>query len=118
MLKKIALTLALVALASSAFAAASAFTAMAPPSGINFAPSKNVTLGYQGDTGGGAGSVNVVYTIGSKNTAGDKIFATTSATTAIVFKTGLAGTALQSTDGTAPPATPSDSSYDSSFSIL
>ena len=84
MLKKIVLTLAMVAFAANAFAASSfaLSTTTSWPAAISFVPSKSVVLGYESGTGGGAGTPSV-YSIGSKNTAGDKIFGTTSASTAI-----------------------------------
>jgi len=114
MLKKIVLTLAMVAFAANAFAA-SAYEAM--PTTIAFVPSKSVVLGYQAAAPSGGGN-KAMYTIGSKNTAGDKIFATTSASTAIVWKAGLAGSTLAATDGTSIPSEVSDSRIDSGFSVL
>jgi hypothetical protein len=115
MLKKIVLTLAMVAFAANAFAASNfalvyGSSGNSPPSGLNFVPSKSVDLGYQADaptTGNKS-----VYTIGSKNKAGDKIYATTSASTAVVWKSATAGAALQATDGTTLPTTPSNSAID------
>lgn len=115
MLKKIALTLAMVAFAANAFATSN-FTTIygasggTPPAGLNFVPSKSVDLGYQADVPASGNKSR--YTIGAKNKAGDKIYATTSASTAVVWKAGVAGAALIATDGTTLPATPSDSAID------
>lgn len=121
MLKKIALTFALVAFAANAFAASN-FSPIygigknSPPAGINFMPSKNVLLGYQGDALGGTNLI--VYSIGSKNTAGDKIFGATSASSAVGAKTGSAGAELGATDGPTFPSTTSDSALDNGFTAL
>jgi hypothetical protein len=119
MLKKIIITLALVAFAANAFASTTLVLSGGTswPTTIAFVPSKSVTLGYE-TSAGGAGGTNSVYTIGSKNTAGDKIFATTSASTAIVWKAGNAGTALAAGDGTTIPSTVSDSRIDTGWSVL
>lgn len=121
MLKKIALTLAMVAFAANAFAASS-FTSLygigtsSPPAGITFMPSKNVLLGYQPSALGGTNFI--VYTIGSKNSAGDKIFGATSASSAVGAKTGSAGAALAAGDGPSLPTTSSDSALDNGFTAL
>ena len=112
MLKKIVLTLALVGLAANAFAAAS----ITIPAGITFVPSKNVILGYNPDVLGGVSKV--VYSIASKNTAGDKIYGATSASSAIGFKVSSAGTTLATGDLPTPPTTISDSTLDNGFSVL
>ena len=112
MLKKIALTFALVAFAANAFAASNFSTLYGigtsnPPSGITFMPSKNVLLGYEPSALGGTNYI--VYSIGSKNTAGDKIFGTTSASSAVGSKTGSAGASLGATDGPTLPTSTSKS---------
>jgi hypothetical protein len=112
MLKKIALTLALVAFAANAFAGTLALTA---PTGITFVPSKNVVLGYEASNL--SGNSNVVYAIASKNTAGDKIFGATSASSAIGVKAGTPGTSLAAGDGPATPSSISDSAL-AGFSVL
>ncbi|NVN99052.1 MAG: hypothetical protein HXX17_06975 [Geobacteraceae bacterium] len=112
MLKKITLTLAIIAFAATAFAGTAT---IAVPAGITFVPSKNVDLGYLPDTLGGTSSV--VYAIGSKNNAGDKIFGATSASSAIGFKTGVPGNALVAGDVPAAPTTISDSAL-AGFSVL
>lgn len=123
MLKKIALTLAMVAFAANAFAASSFSTIYGasggtPPAGLNFVPSKSVDLGYQADAPSSGNKS--VYTLGAKNKSGDKIYATTSASTAIVWKPGVAGAALAAGDGTTLPTSPSDSAIDASggWSVL
>lgn len=121
MLKKIALTLAMVAFAANAFAAASTLAIYGigkntPPTGINFMPSKNVLLGYYGNALGGTNLI--VYSIGSKNSAGDKIFGATSASSAVGVKTGSAGAELAAGDGPGYPSTTSDSALDNGFSAL
>lgn len=112
MLKKIVLTLAIVAFAANAFAAAtlSSTTDAFKNLGINFTPSKSVVLGYEAGVGGAAaGSTNSTYSIASKNTAGDRIYGTTSASTAIVQSVASAGAALGNTAHPTLPTTPSDS---------
>lgn len=125
MLKKIALTLAMVAFAANAFAASNfAGTGGAlygigtsnPPAGITFMPSKNVLLGYEPSALGGTNFI--VYSIGSKNSAGDKIFGATSASSAVGTKAGAAGAALAATDGPSLPTTSSDSALDNGFTAL
>jgi len=111
MLKKMIITLALVAFATNAFAALS----LTIPAGITFVPSKNVTLGYEPSNL--SGTSNVVYAIGSKNTAGDKIYGATSASSAIGYKTGVPGNELGTGDGPIPPTTISDSAL-AGFSVL
>jgi len=108
-MKRIALTIAMLAFAANAFAATT--FSSTPMAGITFIPSKNVTLGYDAGVAGatGTGATNVVYSIGSKNTAGDRIFATTSASSAIVQAVSAAGVVLATTDLPTKPSTSSDS---------
>jgi hypothetical protein len=111
-MKRIALTIAMVAFAANAFAAAVSTTfSSSPMAGITFIPSKNVTLGYSADAAGatGAGATNVVYSIGSKNQAGDRIFVTTSASSAIAQAVSAAGVVLATTDLPTKPSSSSDS---------
>lgn len=98
MLKKIALTIAILSIAANSFAAATAATgpllssdAGYATAGIKFVPSKSVTLGYGSGipAGSASGSTPSVYSICSKNKAGDMTFATTSASTAIAKSPAL-----------------------------
>lgn len=109
-MRKIVLTLAIVAFASSAFAAATTFDTT-PMAGITFVPSKNVKLGYNAGAGTGAatGSSNIVFSIGSKNTAGDRIYGATSASSAVAQSVSNAGVSLATTHLPTLPSTPSDS---------
>jgi hypothetical protein len=112
MLKKIAVIIAIVAFATNSFAAAilSSTTDAFKNLGIAFTPSKSVVLGYEGGIGGAvAGSTKSTYSIASKNTAGDRVYGTTSASTAIVQSVGAAGQSLTDTDHPTLPTTPSDS---------
>ena len=109
-MKKIILTIAILAMAANAFAADTVYpgsTGAAPPAGITFMPSKNVSLGYTPDALGGTDMV--VYSIASKNNAGDRIFGGTSASSAVAQSASSAGTVLQSTDRPDVPGTVSDS---------
>lgn len=111
MLKKIALTLALLAFAANAFATAVSVSGGSGwPTAITFVPSKSVTLGYLSGYPTGVTTGNFsVYSIASKNSAGDKIYATTSASTAIVQSIGIAGSALVTGNVPNLPNTTSDS---------
>lgn len=112
MLKKIVLTIAIVAFAANAFAAATAAvcsTASTWPTTITFVPSKSVVLGYESGLPSGASGNNSIYAIASKNKAGDKIFATTSASTAVVQAAATTGSDLVVGDIPDLPATTSDS---------
>jgi len=112
MLKKIVLTIALVAFAANSFAAVTAACVSGTsgwPSVITFVPSKSVVLGYESGLGGAASGNNSTYAIASKNSAGDKVFATTSASTAIVSKVAITGAALTTADIPDLPASTSDS---------
>jgi len=108
-MKKIFLTIAILAMASNAFAAGAMVykSGGTPPIGITFMPSKNVFLGYTPDKLGGAD--NVVYSISSKNTAGDRIFGGTSASSAVAQSVSSAGTELKNTDAPDVPKSVSDS---------
>lgn len=111
-MKKIILILAIVSFAANAFAAATlSSTADAfKNKGISFVPSKSVVLGYEAGVGGAAaGSTNSTYSIASKNTAGDRVFATTNASTAVVQSVAIAGSSLSDSDHPTLPASPSDS---------
>jgi hypothetical protein len=115
MLKKIVLTLAIVAFSANVFAYNTTPTAACLSNGtwptvITFVPSKSVVLGYHSGlpTGVSAGN-NSLYSIGSKNKAGDLIFATTSASTAIVKAAGQTGADLATTDIPNLPGTTTDS---------
>jgi len=110
MLKKIVLTLAMVAFAANVFAATAA--TIVTPVAIKFVPSKNVTLGYEASAGSAAAAgttSNSVYAIASKNTAGDKCFATTSSSSAIVWRDAGAGAALTIDSIPDLPSSPTDS---------
>lgn len=107
-MKKIIITLAILAFASSAFAATVYEAGGTPPSGITFMPSKNVKLAY--DAGAITAGDNVVYSIASKNTAGDRIFAATSSSSAVAQSVSTAGTSLATTHLPTKPTTASDSS--------
>jgi hypothetical protein len=119
MLKKIALTIAILALAANSFAAATVVTGPVLSSeagyataGIKFVPSKSVVLGFQSGVpaGSGSGSTPSVYSIASKNKAGDLTFATTSASTAIVKSAVLgAGSDIATTHIPTLPADANDS---------
>jgi hypothetical protein len=108
-MKKIILTIAILAMASNAFATAAMTYAAGgtPPAGITFMPSKNVSLGYV--SGAITSGDNVVYSIASKNTAGDRIFGATSASSAVAQSVSTAGTALATTSPPSLPTTSSDS---------
>lgn len=113
MLKKIVLTIALVAFAANAFAAPTGACVSGTgtwPTAITFVPSKSVLLGYKSGlpTGVSSGN-NSLYAIASKNKAGDLIFATTSASTAIVKAAGVTGADLGTADIPNLPADTSDS---------
>lgn len=119
MLKKIILTIAILSFAANSFAAATAATgpllsseAAYATAGIKFVPSKSVTLGYGSGVpaGSATGSTPSVYSIASKNKAGDLTFATTSASTAIVKSAGLgAGSDLATGSVPTLPADANDS---------
>jgi len=108
-MKKIILTIAILAMASTSFAAGKmVYTGGGtPPDGITFMPSKNVYLGYTPDAMGGVDMV--VYSIASKNTAGDRIFGGTSASSAVAQSVSSAGNVLKDTDAPSVPTTVSDS---------
>jgi hypothetical protein len=113
MLKKIVLTIAIVAFAANAFAGAQAAVVSNTsswPTTITFVPSKSVVLGYESGlpTGVSSGN-NSLYAIASKNKAGDKVFATTSASTAVVQAVGVTGSDLATTDIPDLPASTTDS---------
>jgi hypothetical protein len=109
-MKKIILTIAILAMASNAFATAGMVFASGgtPPTGITFMPSKNVYLGYESGSLGGAGDM-VVYGIASKNTAGDRIFGATSSSSAVAQSVSTAGTVLTPAMVPDLPTTSSDS---------
>lgn len=109
MLKKLVLTIAILAMASSAFAAGDMVYAAGgtPPAGITFMPSKNVTLGYE--PGNLGGTDMVVYSIASKNSAGDRIFGATSASSAVAQSVSSAGVVLTNAHNPTLPTTSSDS---------
>lgn len=107
-MKKIIITIAILAFASSAFATSSLYeSGGTPPAGITFMPSKNVKLGYE--SGPITAGDNVVYSIASKNTAGDRIFGATSASSAVAQSVSTAGTALAASHIPTKPTTASDS---------
>jgi len=111
MLKKIVITIACVAFAANVFAATAACVSNGTwPTAITFVPSKSVILGYESGlpTGVTAGN-NSLYAIASKNKAGDKIFATTSASTAIVQAAAVTGADLVVNDIPDLPADTSNS---------
>jgi len=110
MLKKIILTLALVAFAANSYAALT----VGVPGGITFVPSKSVSLGYEGAalTSGS----KVVYHIASKHSAGDKEYGATSASSAIGYKAANPGSAVGTT-GPGLPSTISDSAL-AGYSVL
>jgi len=100
MIKKAIMTMALVSFASVAFGAAS----IGIPTGVTgFNTSNNVKVGY--DNNGG----NTVYSISSKHDQGNRIFGTTSASTAIYGTSGTPGTALATSDNPNTPGSPTDS---------
>lgn len=108
-MKKIVILLAMLAFASNAFAAAITYVAGGtPPGGITFMPSKNVGLGYLAGTLAG-GTDMVVYSIGSKNTAGDRIYGATNASSAVVQSVSSAGTTMATGFLPTLPTTVSDS---------
>jgi len=112
-MKRIILTIAILAMAANAFAAATVYpgvggTAAAPPAGITFMPSKNVNLGYTPSAGTG-GVDMIVYAIASKNNAGDRIFGATSASSAVAQSVSAAGTVLTTSHTPSVPSTISDS---------
>lgn len=108
-MKKIILIIAaMLAMASYASAASTYASGGTPPAGITFMPSKNVALGYDAGNLGGAGD-NVVYSIASKNNAGDRIFAATSSSSAVAQSVSTAGTPLTTSHIPTKPTTASDS---------
>ncbi len=119
MLKKIVLTIAILALAANSFAGATAKTAACLSNdgtsfaavNIKFVPSKSVVLGYaSGYPSGASGTTASVYSIAAKNKAGDLTYATTSASTAIVKSATLgAGSDLATTSMPTLPADANDS---------
>jgi len=119
MLKKLVVILAAVAMASNAFAAATVVRAPVLSTdigtwatyNIKFTPSKSVIMGYTSgipatDTGTNAS----VYSIASKNSAGDSLFGATSASTSIVFTKAVgAGGDLQASHVPTLPTDATDS---------
>lgn len=115
MLKKLAIIVAIVSIATNSFAAATIVTtaisnaASWASANIKFTPSKSVVLAYIGGTPADAtGASNSVYSIAAKNTAGDSTYGATSASTSIVFSKALvAGTPVTAD---AVPTLPTDAS--------
>lgn len=108
-MKRIVLIIAaLLAMASIASAAETVYkSGGTPPAGITFMPSKNVSLGFlPGNLGG---TDNVVYSISSKNTAGDRYFGGTSASSAVAQSVSSAGVELAAGKTPSLPTTVSDS---------
>ena len=120
MLRKIAIILAVIATATNALAAATVKTgpllstdlAAWATANIKFTPSKSVIMGYQSGLPAtdATGTNPSVYSIGSKNSAGDSLFGATSASTSIVFSKSSAGYDLKGTDLPTLPTDPTDSS--------
>lgn len=115
MLRKLAIVLAIVAMAANSFAAATVVTtaistdATWAAANIKFTPSKSVILAYLGGTPADAtGASNSVYAIAAKNTAGDSAYAATSASTSIVFTKALLAGVPVTTDSV--PTLPTDAS--------
>ncbi|WP_136513068.1 hypothetical protein [Geomonas edaphica] len=80
MLKKIALTLAAVAVMAAGAYAGSTYTSVDAVTALNFKPSNKVVVMYSPDT---VASSPQSYVIASKNTAGDTIYATSNISTTI-----------------------------------
>jgi hypothetical protein len=78
-----------------------------PPAGITFMPSKNVSLGYE--SGNLGGTDMVVFSIASKNSAGDRIFGATSSSSAVAQAVSSAGYVLEAGKNPTLPTTASDS---------
>ena len=110
MLKKIVLTIAMVAFAASAFATGPVVSTGSWPTSITFVPSKSVVLGYtSGLPSGVTAGNNSIYSIASKNKAGDRVYATTSTSTAIVQSVAVTGADLVTGDIPSLPSTGTDS---------
>ena len=113
MSKKIIMTLALVAFASSAFGAVTTptvynttgtnATAISVLNVPGFNPSNGVTVGYVSDAN------STVYGISSKHLSGNSIFGTTSASTSIWKQDGVSSTQLTTGNNPTAPTSPSDS---------
>lgn len=120
MIRKLAVILAAVAMASNAFAAATVVTGPVlstdggwATANIKFTPSKSVVLGYTGGRPASDAGVNTVYSVASKNSAGDATYGATSASTSIVFsKVVPAGTGLATSHIPTLPTDASDSTID------
>ena len=94
-MKKIFLSIAVVvAFASIASAGNVLLTTVTT---LTFKPSAHVVVFYQTDTG------KQNYCLNSKHDAGDKIYSSTNTTSALWYKTAVAGTAATAEDGITNP---------------
>lgn len=121
MFKKLAIAMLVVSCAGSAFAgtAGSTIDTVGVPTGIQgFNQSKNVDVAFGTAASGGTGTTNDVYGIATKHKQGDKIYATTSASSYIWFKNSASGTDLTAAMGPTIPNTPSDSVVSGGFSQM
>ena len=126
MFKKLALLIAIVALAGSAYAAGTDVTgattwtsgAAAALKITGFNQSSGVTVGYHSANSAGTGTTADVYSIATKHLSGTKKYGSSNASTYIWVLDSASGTDLATTDVTSVPATPSDSSILNGFSAL
>lgn len=95
-MKKIFLSIAVV-VAFASIASAGTNVLLTTVTTLTFKPSANVVVFYQTD----AGKQN--YCLNSKHNAGDKIYSSTNTTSALWYKTAVAGTAATASDGITNP---------------